>query len=60
MAKLYFVYGLIVVGLMGFADYRGWTFPAGTMGQTVPKSVRDNPGSYRPAYGSFRHFFGGK
>ena len=60
MTRLYLAYGLLVVGLMGVAEYRGWSLTAGTLGRTVPKSVRDNPGSYRPAYGPFRHFTGGK
>ncbi len=60
MSRVYLAYGLLVIGLMGIAEYRGWSLTAGTQGRTVPKSVRDNPGSYRPAYGPFRHFTGGK
>jgi hypothetical protein len=50
--------GLLVVVLTGVAEYRGGVWR--TAGRTVPRSVRDNPGSYRPAYGPFRHFSGGK
>jgi len=60
MSRLYVIYGLIVIGLMGVADYRGWGLTSINQGRTVPQSVRDNPGSYRPAYGEFRHFTGGK
>jgi hypothetical protein len=60
MTKVYLVYGLIVIGLMGTAQYRGWRLAYVTENRTVPKSVRDNPGSYRPAYGGFWHVFGGK
>jgi len=60
MIKVYVIYGLMVIGLMSVANYRGWGFFGVSQGRTVPKSVRDNPGSYRPAYGGFRHFTGGK
>jgi hypothetical protein len=60
MSKVYLVYGLIVIGIMGTAQYRGWRLTSVTTGRTVPKSVRDNPGSYRPVYGGFWHFGGGK
>jgi len=60
MTRVYLAYGLIVIGLMGMAEYRGWSLAAASQGRTVPTSVRDNPGSYRPVYGGFRHFTGGK
>jgi len=60
MSKLYLLYGLVVLGMMGTAQYQGWRLIPVGHGQTVPKSVRDNPGSYRPVYGGFRHFMGGK
>ena len=50
----------IVVGLMGTAQYRGWRLTSFNEARTVPKSVRDNPGSYRPVYGGFWRFTGGK
>ena len=60
MTKLYLLYGLIVVGLMGAAEYRGWALTSMSETKTVPKSIRDNPGSYRPVYGGYRPFTGGK
>jgi hypothetical protein len=57
---MYLVYGLVVIGLMATAQYQGWRLTSVTEARTVPKSVRDNPGSYRPVYGGFRHFTGGK
>ena len=61
MTKLYMVYGLLVLGFMGTAQYRGWRLLASVNeARTTPKSVRDNPGSYRPVYGGFGHFTGGK
>ncbi len=60
MSTLYLLYGLLVVGLMATAQYEGWRLLPIAEGRTTPRSVRDNPGSYRPAYGGFRHFNGGK
>lgn len=60
MTRVYLAYGLLVVSLMGFAEYRGWSLASAAQGRTAPRSVRDNPGSYRPAYGPFRHYTGGK
>ena len=60
MTKVYLLYGLIVIGIMGTAQYRGWRLTSVAEGRTVPKSVRDNPGSYRPVYGGFWHVGGGK
>jgi hypothetical protein len=60
MSRMYLLYGLLVIGAMGTAQYQGWRLTPVNETRTVPKSVRDNPGSYRPAYGGFRHFTGGK
>jgi hypothetical protein len=60
MSKLYLLYGLIVVGTMAAAQYEGWRLTAVNEGRVAPKTVRDNPGSYRPVYGGFRRFMGGK
>lgn len=60
ITKLYLLYGLLVLGFMGTAEYRGWRLTLMNAAQISPKSVRDNPGSYRPVYGGFRHFTGGK
>ena len=60
MSRMYLAYGLVVIGLMGAAQYQGLRLTSVTEARTAPKSVRDNPGSYRPVYGGFRHFTGGK
>jgi hypothetical protein len=60
MNKLYLLYGLIVIGAMATAQYQGWRLLPIAEGRIAPKTVRDNPGSYRPAYGGFRHYMGGK
>jgi hypothetical protein len=58
--KFYLVYGLGVLGLLGTAQYRGWTFDSVNKTSNVPNSVRDNPGSYRSIYSSYHHYTGGK
>jgi hypothetical protein len=51
----------MMLGLAGFANYRGWGgFFSPTEVRDVPKSVRNNPGSYRSHYGYLPRYFGGK
>jgi hypothetical protein len=57
---LYLLFGLLVLGTAGFADYRGWSLMNPTTLHAVPKSVRDNPGSYRSLYRASPRYFGGK
>jgi len=49
------VYGTAVLLLMGLAEYRGWSLMSYQEQKGVPKSVRDNPGSYRSSYGRVLH-----
>jgi hypothetical protein len=60
---LYLLYGIAVLALLGVAEWRGWSFFSPSEGKTGnPRSVRDNPGAYRPHYintGS-RRYRGGK
>ncbi len=58
--KLYLVYGLLILGATGFAQYRGWSMTPMNELKSVPRSVRDNPGSYRSVYGFYHHYTGGK
>lgn len=58
--KIYFVYGIIVLVLLGVSEYRGWSLNSVNEIKNVPKSVRDNPGSYRSVYGYYHHYTGGK
>jgi hypothetical protein len=60
MRNLYLVYGIIVLGLLGVAEYRGWSLDSVNQLKNVPKSVRDNPGSYRSVYSGYHHYTGGK
>lgn len=58
--KFYLAYGFLVLGSVGYAEYRGWSLDSMTQLKNVPKSVRDNPGSYRSVYSSYHHYTGGK
>jgi len=58
--KLYLIYGLGVLGFLGAAQFGGWSLSQVNQMKVVPKSVRDNPGSYRSVYGFYHHYTGGK
>ena len=58
--KLYLAYGVLVLGGSGTAAYQGWSLDKTNQLKNVPKSVRDNPGSYRSVYSSYHHYTGGK
>jgi hypothetical protein len=58
--KLYLIYGLGVLGFLGYAQYAGWSLSQVSQMKVIPKSIRDNPGSYRSVYGYYHHYTGGK
>jgi hypothetical protein len=58
--KIYLLYGMLVLGTVGVAQYRGWSMDSMNQVKNVPKSVRDTPGSYRSVYSSYHHYTGGK
>jgi len=58
--RLYLAYGLLVLGGTGYAQYNGWSLDRINVLKNVPKSVRDNPGSYRSIYNGYHHYTGGK
>jgi hypothetical protein len=57
---LYLVYGVLLVGLTGAAEFMGLSFTSFNEVKNVPKSVRDNPGAYRSHYRGYPRYFGGK
>lgn len=57
---LYMLYGLAVLAGLGVAQYQGWSLATVNEVKNVPRSVRDNPGSYRSVYNSYHHYTGGK
>jgi hypothetical protein len=59
--RLYGVFGALVLLLLAVAELRGWSLDSTSETLNVPHTVRDNPGSYRPAYlytGSGRYLRG--
>jgi hypothetical protein len=58
--NLYVLYGMMVLGTLAMAEYRGWSLNSVNEVKNVPRSVRDNPGSYRSVYGGYHHYTGGK
>ena len=57
---LYVIYGVGVLLGLGVAQYQGWSLARMNEIKNVPRSVRDNPGSYRSVYSSYHHYTGGK
>jgi hypothetical protein len=60
MTKLYGAYGLLLTALSGYLGYTGFMFSRGEEVKNVPRSVRDNPGSYRSIYSNYSRYRGGK
>ncbi len=57
---LYLAYGLALIALTSWAEYRGWSFLDANEAKVAPKTVRDNPGAYRSHYAGFSRYIGGK
>jgi hypothetical protein len=57
---LFLIYGLLLLGATGVAEYRGWSFSSVNQQRVLPKSIRDNPGAYRSSYGGYSRYIGGK
>ena len=60
MRMLYILYGSAVLVGLSIAQYQGWSLARINEVKNVPRSVRDNPGSYRSVYSSYHHYTGGK
>jgi hypothetical protein len=57
---MYLIYGIAVLAGVGVAQFEGWSLASVNEVKNVPRSVRDNPGSYRSVYSSYHHYTGGK
>jgi hypothetical protein len=57
---LYLAYGAALLLGLGVMQYQGWSLAPVNEVKNVPRSVRDNPGSYRSVYSSYHHYTGGK
>jgi hypothetical protein len=60
MNRFYNVYGWLILGLLGFLHWYGWAWVDADRLTGVPRTVRDNPGSYRSTYTQHTHYTGGK
>ncbi len=49
-ARVYTIWAVAVLALLGTAQYRGWSFTRANELRNNPRSVRDNPGAYRSSY----------
>ena len=49
-ARVYSMYGVAILLLLGVAQWRGWALTSTAVGRTNPRSVRANPGAYRSPY----------
>ena len=56
----YLLYGVLLLAIVSWAEYRGWSFLRVNELKNVPKSVRDNPGAYRSHYVYYPRHVGGK
>jgi hypothetical protein len=59
-SPFFLIYGVLLLGLTGTAEYRGWSWSRVSQQKVLPKSIRDNPGAYRSSYGGYSRYIGGK
>ena len=57
---VYFLYGLSLLSAATVAEYRGWAVFRPDEVKGVPKTIRDNPGTYRSIYAGYSRYSGGK
>ena len=56
---LYAILGTLVLGGAAFAQFSGWTLSRPREERATPRSIRENPGAYRPVYvGGYRYMRG--
>ena len=60
MKRFYSAYALLVSLACVWALWTGWWLLPVDKLDGVPKSVRDNPGSYRSHYSHYSRYYGGK
>jgi hypothetical protein len=59
-APLFVIYGAVLLGLTGVAEFKGWSWNRINQQRVLPRSIRDNPGAYRSSYGGYSRYIGGK
>jgi hypothetical protein len=60
LSRFYSVYAALVACACVWALWTGWWITPVEKLTGVPKTVRDNPGSYRSHYSSYHRYYGGK
>ena len=55
MVKLFLAYGILILGLLTYADYRGLSLTSYDEVKNIPRSIRNNPGAYRSMYQRYYH-----
>jgi len=60
MTRAYALLGAAVLAALIWAHFTGWAPGGVDEVKNVPHSIRDNPGSYRSAYGWSRYSTGAK
>ncbi len=60
MTRLHAIYSLFLTGFATYLGITGYSFRKGDELRNVPRSVRDNPGSYRSIYSNYNRYSGGK
>ena len=50
MVRTFLMLGLLVLGAMTYAEYRGLSLMRYDEVKNVPKDIRNNPGAYRGLY----------
>ncbi|TBR21407.1 hypothetical protein EPO15_10345 [bacterium] len=60
MRRFYPLYAAAVLGWLGWACVYGFSFTDVDEVKSVPKSVRENPGSYRSHYRAYYRTYTGK
>ncbi len=55
MTRFFWIFGGLVLALFTYADYRGLSLARYNELKNVPKSIRENPGTYRSMYTRFFH-----
>jgi hypothetical protein len=57
---LFLIYGVLLLGAASYAQYSGWSLMRINQQKVAPKTIRDNPGSYRSLYWGYSRYIGGK
>ena len=57
---IYLSFGSLLLSMVSYAEFSGWSFSKVNEVKNVPKTVRDNPGAYRSHYGYYSRYVGGK